>query len=170
MTLRFHRSRSGRERGIALLMGMVMLVVMTLVALVAIKLTASSVQVVGNSQFRQEATAAGQKAIEILISQLIDGTKPPSVQNIDVNMDGKPDFKVEFLTPVCMSYKPANPKVPGLPKECYGSGSTSLCYWTVWDIVATVSDISAGTGTTVTIHQGVRTIAGLDSALKACGA
>jgi Tfp pilus assembly protein PilX len=164
---------ASRQQGVVLLIGLVMLVIMTLVAVVAIRLTTASLQVVGNSQLEQEAVAAGQKAIENLISKPIDGTKQPADQFIDVNMDGKNDFKVVFAAPICKAYKAVDTTSAGLPKECYGSssggsGTLSLCYWTVWEIVATVTDIGIGSGTTATVNQGVRTIAGLDSALVAC--
>lgn len=160
-------SSLNRQRGVILVMGLIMLVVMTLIAVVAIKLTSSSIQVVGNSQFRQEAVSAGQKAIETVISSPITSSTP-EVQNIDVNGDGVSDFTVTFRPMVCKSYRAVDTTVAGLPKECYGSKTLgSLCYWTLWDVQADVTDVG-GLGVAVSIHQGIRTISGADSVLAAC--
>jgi len=159
-----------RQRGIVLLMGLIMLVVMTLIALVAINLSTSSIQVVGNSQFRQEALAAGQKAIETVISSSDFMTTAPRPQTIDVNMDGTPDFTVTFTpAPSCTYYAPIDPTQSGLPRECYGS-LDKVCFWTIWNITAVVTDSNAGTtGASVPVSQGIRTIAGLNAALANCG-
>ena len=50
-----------QQRGSTLLVGLIMLVLLTLVAVSAINSTTSSVQMVGNAQFREEATAAAKK-------------------------------------------------------------------------------------------------------------
>jgi len=159
------------QRGSTLLVALIMLVLMTLMAVSAMSTTTANIQVVGNAQFQEEAAAAGQRALETVLSTRDFLTIPPSAQNVDINLDGVADYVVAFEPPPrCVSYlaaSPANSPVP-LPLECAaGAGLGVTCYWTVWDITAKVSD--ATTGANMIIHQGVRTIAGLNAAVAFCG-
>jgi len=159
------------QRGSTLLVALIMLVMMTLMAVSAMSTTTANIQVVGNAQFQEEAAAAGQRALENVLSTRDFLTVPQVAQNIDINLDGVADYVVTFDPPPrCVSYltaNPANSPVP-LPLECSaGAGLGVSCYWTVWDITANVSD--ATTGANVVIHQGVRTIAGLNAAVAFCG-
>lgn len=156
------------QRGSTLVIALVMLVLLTLTAISAMNSSSSSIQIVGNAQFREEANAAAQQAIESVISNSNFQTAVPAPQNIDINGDGNNDYTVTFNpAPSCVSYVPVAPSDTNVPKICFGSVGT-LCYWTVWDITAQVTDIN-GSGATATVHQGVRTIAGLNAALVQCG-
>lgn len=156
------------QHGSTLLISLIMLVLLTLVAISAMNASSNSIQIVGNAQFREEANAAAQQAIENVISNSDFQTVAPAAQNIDINGDGNDDYTVTFSpAPSCVSYVPVAVNDANVPKICFGSIG-SLCYWTVWDITAQVSDIN-GSGTTTTVHQGVRTIAGLNTALAQCG-
>lgn len=156
------------QRGSTLLVALIMLVLLTLIALSSMNATTTSIQVVGNAQFREEANAAGQKAIENVISSSAFQATPPVPQDFDVNGDGVMDYTVTFdPAPSCVSYVPVSPADANVPAVCYGSVG-DLCFWTVWDVTAVVTDLH-GSGATSTIHQGVRTIAGLNAALTSCG-
>ena len=85
-----------QQHGSTLLVALIMLVLLTLVAVSAINSTTSSVQMVGNAQFREEANAAAQQAIEQVLSTPDFMTTPPVAQNIDVNRDGTADYTVTF--------------------------------------------------------------------------
>jgi len=165
-----------RQRGSTLLVALIMLVLLTLIALSAMKSTTSSIQVVGNAQFREEAKAAAQKAIESVIS---DGnfrnTPPvppigspfvcpndPSGWCVDVNGDGAFDYTVTFApAPSCLSAQQVDLNDPGVPSVCAAQGGIAVCFWTSWDIRAVVSDVN--TGASIVLHQGVKTIAGLNA-------
>lgn len=151
-----------------MLVGLIMLVLITLIAVSAIESSSSSIQVVGNAQFREEATAAAQQAIENVISSSAFTITPPAPQNIDINNDGTSDYTVTFSpTPSCSKYSAVDAATEvGLPKDCYGSGGP-YCFRTFWDVTAAVDD--ATTGAKVTVHQGVRMLVGLNAALTACG-
>lgn len=156
-----------QQRGSTLLVALIMLVLLTLIALSAINSTTSSIQVVGNAQFREEANAAAQKAIEKVISTGDFRTTPPASQSIDVNQDGVADYTVTFSpAPSCLSFRPVDPADTGVPSVC-ASSIGAVCFWTMWDIRAVVSDVK--TGASVVLHQGVKTIAGLDAAVVSCG-
>jgi type II secretory pathway pseudopilin PulG len=157
-----------QQQGSTLLVGMIMLILLTLIAVSAIESTTSSVQMVGNAQFREEATAAAQQAVENVISSSTFTTTPPSPQSIDINQDGSADYIVSFEAPSCSSYKAVNTAIESpLPKDCYGSPGMVLCYRTTWDIPAVVNDATTGAG--VSLHQGVKLLVGLNAALSSCG-
>lgn len=67
-----HLGRTGatpsKQRGATLIVALVMLVLLTLLSLSAMNSTTTSIQVVGNAQFREEANAAAQESIEKKIS------------------------------------------------------------------------------------------------------
>jgi len=154
------------QRGSTLLVALVMLVLLTLIAISAMSTTTASIQVVGNAQMREEAFAAGQRAIEAVISNANFKDIPPPPQNIDINLDGNPDYTVTFQpAPTCTSYRVvADSEKASLPSDCVGEFAT--CYWTTWDVTANVTDTA--TGANVVIHQGIRTVAGLNTAVNLC--
>jgi Tfp pilus assembly protein PilX len=158
-----------KQKGSTLLIGMIMLILITLIAVSAIQSTMSSVQMVGNAQFREEATAAAQQAIENVISNSNFTTSAPLQQDIDINNDTVTDFNVRFIpAPSCNKYAAVNTATePDLPEICYGSPGTNYCYRTTWDISAEVNDIR--TGAKVNLHQGVKILVGLNAALASCG-
>lgn len=158
------------QRGSTLLVGLVMLVLLTLVAVSAINSTSSSVQMVGNAQFREEALAAAQKAIENVLSTGDFRNNPPVSQTIYVNgeagVPGAAAYTVTFEpAPECRSFKPVDPTDPLTPLDC-ASSIGDVCYWTLWDVRAVVSD--PNTGASIAIHQGVRTISGLNAGVASC--
>lgn len=151
------------QRGSTLLVSLIMLMLLTLMAISAIESSTSGMQVVGNSQFRAEATAAAQQAIEKVVSSSAFTTISPSPQMIAMN---NTTYNVSFATPTCSQYKAVDTKTEvGLPVECYGS-TGALCYRTNWDISAVATDEK--TGTSVTVHQGVKVLVGLNAALLSC--
>ena len=151
-----------QQRGSTLLVALIMLVLLTLIALSAMKSTTSSIQVVGNAQFREEAKAAAQKAIELVLSNGDFRTTPPAQQSIDVSGDNVADYTVTFApAPSCLSRTSVLPGDPGVPAVCAAQGGLAVCFWTIWDISARVSDVN--TGASVVLHQGVKTIAGLNA-------
>jgi len=157
-----------KQRGSTLLVALVMLILLTMMAISAMTSTTSSIQVVGNAQFREEANAAGQKAIESVLSSSAFQTTPPAAQQVDVNGDAVMDYGVAFTpAPSCISFVAAKPTDNNLPAICVSSIG-AVCYWTLWDVTAVVTDLH-GSGATTTIHQGVRTIAGVNTALASCG-
>lgn len=156
-----------RQKGSVLVVGLIMLVLLTLIAVSSINSTTASIQIVGNAQFRDEATAAAQRAIENVISSSAFLSTAPTAQNIDVNGDGTADYTVTFSpAPACSYYRAVDTSAAGVPTICT-SEIGALCYWTVWDVTAVVNDTA--TGAQVTVHQGIRTIAGINAALASCG-
>lgn len=160
-------TKISQQRGSTLIVALIMLVLLTLIALSAMKSTTSSIQVVGNAQFREEARAAAQKAIELVLSDNSANNFrkiTPVPQNIDVNGDGTADYAVTFTPAPCwLSKTPVGQNDPGVPAVCAASGGLAICSWALWDITAVVSDVN--TGASVILHQGVKTITGLKDML-----
>ena len=166
------------QRGSTLIVALVMLMLLTLMAISAINSTTSSIQVVGNAQFREEANSAAQQAIEKVISSNFT-TNPiayATAASGTVSF-GAASYNVTVAVPTCTSSiaitnGELNSNV-ATDKPCFtgtgGSGSggifssggtpvstaQSWCFKQKWDILATVSD--AKTGANTTLHQGVFT-------------
>jgi Tfp pilus assembly protein PilX len=166
---RFHAT----QRGAALVVALIMLVVLTLFVLSVINMSTTNLRVAGNTQARNEALAATQQAIELVASR--DFTVAPAATTVavDINGDGSNDYTVAVDRPLCMNAVPIKTTeldvtLPG-DVACFASsastsagvvggtpGGNSLCANTQWDVRATVSDTGGtGTQTTVTIHQGL---------------
>ncbi len=155
---------AGKQRGAALVVGLILLTLITVMVVSAFNLSSTNVQSVGNMQLRDEAIAAANRGIELVMSSAF--TSAPAAQTVDVDIDndGIMDFHVDFAKPACVSAERiAGASVP--PSSMFlGSSfaaSTSDSYRTVWDLQADVSAFDQSTvahGTAVHVHQGVRVL------------
>jgi hypothetical protein len=143
-----------------LIVGLIMLVLITLLVTSAFTLSTSGLKSVGNMQSRDDAIAAGNKAIEQVVSSPFTNSPAGESINIDLNNDGITDYVVVLNTPTCVS----SAQIPGTtvaPSSLsLGSSfnpSTSNLYETVWDLDANVTDLN-GSGAAVRVHQGVRVL------------
>ena len=158
--------RLHRQRGITLVIALVMLVLLTLLALTSFNLGQSNLQVVSNMQARSEALAAARQTVEETISSprfiltptdsLAAPCGAPNKRCLDVNGDGTNDVTVA-LTP-----RPACVKARGVMNteldvtsveeagcalgaaQSFGvEGSVtgeSLCSDSVWELNAVATD------------------------------
>lgn len=155
------RRLSTSQRGATLIVGLIMLAVITLLVSSAFMLSSTNIKVVGNIQFRDEATAAANVALEQVITAFQGLNATPSAQTIQVNLnnDGTNFYSVA-ITPTCITSSvvgdgdglglKGDVETPGLS---VGNGNIAG-YITVWNIQATVSDNV--TGASVVVHQGLR--------------
>ncbi|KXS31008.1 MAG: putative transmembrane protein [Candidatus Gallionella acididurans] len=161
------------QRGSSLIVALVMLVLLTLIAVSAINSTSSSIQVVGNSQFHDEAGAVAQQAIEQVISSNFTIAPASSVISVDINDDGVIDYAGQVNAPTCTSSIPlTNSQLDptnSADQNCLSSGqltstgivgasgvmpaTQSWCAKQTWDIQASVS--ASNTGASTVVHQGV---------------
>lgn len=165
-----------RQRGSTLLTAVIILVLLTLIALSAMNSTTTSVQIVGNAQFKEEATTAAQTAIETVISS--NFTVAPAATTTTVAV-GAGSYSVTVDKPVCISsVKLLNGDLqesdPAF-KDCRTSDSLvntgilvqttestttavaslqSWCYQQQWDVRASVNDTTT-TQVSTAVHQGV---------------
>jgi type II secretory pathway pseudopilin PulG len=159
-----------KQRGSTLLVALVMLMLLTLIAFAAMNASTTSIQVVGNAQFREEAGAAAQKAIEGVISN--NFTANPVASSAVVNVGGT-NYVANVAVPTCKSSLPiTNAQLDAANPDdavCLGSGAAqnsgvmgasgtvstaqSWCYKQMWEVNATVAD--GDTGAQANVHQGV---------------
>ena len=130
-----------------------MLVLLTLVMTSAYMLSSGNLKAVGNMQFRDEAIAAANAAIEQIISSDFTTLPVSSTILVDIDQDGSDDYSVAVQTPVCVQAVPISGGVANLSGVTSGVPS-STDYNSVWDIEARVN--STTTGAAVIIRQGVR--------------
>ena len=151
---------TGSQRGATLVVGLIMLVLITLLVTSAFTVSTSGLKSMGNMQVRDEAIAAGNKAIEQVVSSPFTAAPAGETINVDLNNDGTTDYVVTFNTPTCVSASTI--AATGVAPSSISLGSTfnpttSNLYETVWDLDANVTDPN-GSGASVRMHQGVRVL------------
>jgi Tfp pilus assembly protein PilX len=150
------KQRQG-QRGAALVVGLIMLVLITIMLISALVLSTSNFRSVTNMQFREEAIAAANRAIDVVTSS--NFTLNPQVQQIlvDIDNNGTTDYSVNIAAPVCISATQAfgaDPSSLSLP----GAMTIASTWNTVWDIRATVAPTSNAGGASVVVRAGVRAL------------
>jgi len=153
-------SSGGNQRGAALIVGLIMLVLITVMATSAFSLSTGNLQAVGNMQSRTEAVAAGNHAIEQVLSSPFTASPQAEEVLVDINKDGTNDYKVSFVAPACISASQATSNEIPPSSSSLGTpfSSATIDYFeTVWDLSATVSDEHNG-GASVQIHEGVKVL------------
>lgn len=143
------------QRGATLVVGLVMLALITLLVTTAFTLSNTNLKSVGNMQFRNEALAAANKAIEQIAGSTF--TVTPTAQSIpvDINNDGTSDYTVAVLAPVCVRAAPAG--ITTRSSITLGTSMSQVTDWnTVWEIDASVTDPASGAS--VRARSGVRVV------------
>jgi hypothetical protein len=141
--------------GATLVVGLVMLVMMSLLLATAMNLSTASLKGMANMQFRSEAVAAANWALEQRLSSSFGSAPSPSEFDIDIDNDGAatPDYVVD-VTPACLRAQPLSSVAPSsllLP-----SLAVTSSWNTFWDIAAIVSSTGNNGGAAVEVHEGVR--------------
>jgi Tfp pilus assembly protein PilX len=165
----FHAPLSGSQRGLTLVVGLILLVLTTLIVLASFHLGRSNLSIVGNAQHRDEALGAAQQTIEAAVNSPQLTTSPGSVFTVpcagfpanslcyDVNADGVNDVVVQLVpTPTCVKSQPipltsldlnnANDQIcaAGVSQGSFGIGGASgnsSCSNTTWDVRAVARDL-----------------------------
>lgn len=157
-------ARYGRQRGMTLLVSMIMLMVLTLFAITAIRTGNVGFKIVGNQQAQKLMEAAAQQAIEQSISNLgnfdpvaVIAPGATTAQRVCVNASaGDPPAAIPPAT--CAS----GTQVDVMPVRCISTKRSQFdsltqpmaTYDNQWEIIATVTD--SLTGAKATYHQGVK--------------
>ena len=136
------------QRGVTLVIGLIMLVLLTLMVTTAFTLSNTNLKSVGNMQSRDEAIAAANKAIEQVLSSPFTAAPTAEEINVDINNDNTTDYVVSIATPVCIR---ASIETSATTSSItLGTGMSTVNSWnTIWDIEATVNDAKSGARTTV---------------------
>lgn len=165
---------ANRQRGIVLILSLIMLVVLTLLAVSAIRLSTVNLRTVANAQSRSEALSTAQRTIDCVLSNNF-ANNVASVTGIVTGpcaaplVEGGKNYTVVIAPPCLVRSAPvlnsALPPpdvtgkscVPGASHypECTcskGASTNSQCSDTVWQLQATST--SGWFGATVSITQG----------------
>jgi hypothetical protein len=155
------------QRGITMLVALIMLVMVTLLAVSSFRASNTNLKVVASAQGLGEATNAAQAAIDQVLSSGNFAADPATVAAtpipVDVNNSGTPQYSV-ILSPIprCLKSRPTNVSTLDianpLDQGCFGSSkigqpATSVCYESVWEVTANTTD--PVTQAQVTVRQGV---------------
>ncbi len=157
---------AGRQRGVTLLVTLIMLIMLTLFAVSAMNTSVTNLRMVGNMQVRAEALDAAQATLESAISTTAFAVTPANAlpnpcggtantRCTDLNGDGVPDLTTTLTpTPSCVQARPvkvAELNISSATSEdvaCLegqqqqsgvaGAASTgnSLCGNAVWNVTA----------------------------------
>lgn len=145
------------QRGAALVVGLIMLVLITIMLVSATVLSTSNFRSVSNMQFREESIAAANRAIEQVISSNFTAAPTAEEIEVDIDNDGDVDYVVDIDEPTCISAVQAfgaDPSSLSLPPVM-----TVASTWnTVWDIRASVNSDSNAGGAAVVVRAGVRAL------------
>jgi hypothetical protein len=110
-----------------------------------------------NMQFRSEAIAAANQAIEQVISSPFTTAPAAEAINVDIDNDTDTDYVVQVAVPQCVYAAQAfgaDPSSLSLP-----STMTVASTWnTVWDLDASVAGASNVGGAEVRVRSGVRVL------------
>ena len=153
ITRRLHRD----QRGATLIAGLILLAVVMLTVTTAFTLSSTNIKSVGNMQFRNQAIAAANKAIEQVISSPFTNSPTTEEINVDINNDGTSDYVVQISQPTCIRAALVPSSTSRKSSITLTGLSSGVAYYnTMWEIEAVVSD--AASGASVRVHQGVRVL------------
>jgi Tfp pilus assembly protein PilX len=167
------------QRGVTLVVGMIMLVLITLVVLASFHLGRNNLEIVGNAQQRNDALSSAQRTIEAAVNSPLLTSSPASIFPTpcsgwpantlcyDVNGDGTDDVVAQITpTPTCVKAQVIPLTSLSLtdpydqtcrtqqPQSCFGQGGAcndSSCGSSLWDIRAVAQNL-APNGTSAAIQ------------------
>ena len=174
-------SRPAAQRGMALVVGLILLALMTVMAITGFNIGRTSLDIVGNMQSRQSVIFAANSAIQEAISTTRLFQSPGAVflnpcagantRCFDVNGDDTDDIMVSLATPTCVQSQtipnaalklndPNDAACATGAAQTFGTEGTltgsSLCAGSVWEIVATATDLITEASVTVTEGASIR--------------
>ena len=177
---------AGRQRGVVLVIALIMLLAVTLMVVTASNLVQTNLKIVQNMESHELARFAALAAIEEAISSdrftdepgdvfLAKCNLTPNLKCYNFNGDPDEDFDdivVEVFEPSGVSVTPT----PNDELDVYGSEQEascflppavySMCAYSVWDFRATATDPL--TGARVSVRQGVSILTALNKIDTEC--
>ena len=152
-----------RQRGLVLIMSLIMLVVLTLLAVSAIRLSTVNLRTVANAEARHQALSTAQRAIDCLLSSNFSSNVAGVVSGTCAGTyaeSGK-NYTVVVARPCLVRSAPvlnvALNLADPVEKTCQkGSSAFSQCSDTVWQLRATSSSGWFGASIAITQGTGIR--------------
>jgi len=169
-----------RQRGVAMVIGMIMLVLITLLVVSAINSSSVNLRIAGNMQAEDGARAVAQQAVDQVMGASANFYPTPTginynsatktaqstTPNYDINNDGVNEYTVWVAAPVC---KVAAKEVPGRTADCINGARAGLYCWdTVWEVVGTATDSVTGVKQVITQGITIRFAPGFNPATVNC--
>lgn len=160
-------SRSS-QRGVVLVVALIMLLMVTLMAVSGFNLTQTNLQVVQNMESRELAVQAANSALEEAISSAKIVSSPAALFSTscgsanskcyDLNGDGDNDITVAVAVPSCVIVTAIKNDDLVMPRDstCFTSGVNSLCVNAVFELTATATDNLTGAQAVMTQGVGMR--------------
>jgi hypothetical protein len=161
------KSRAHAEKGMTMLIALVMLIVITLFVVSMVRLGNINAMIVGNMQAQKAVEAEAQQVVEVAVNSYqffkdaIEGTGswsiPSTAQITDAALwtnykplaatsaPARQADAIDILRPQCLYYEPATG---------YSALSGVAPQDTFWDVAVTASD--SRTGASAEIHQGIQ--------------
>jgi hypothetical protein len=148
-----------KQRGMTLLVALIMLVIMTLAAVLSFKLGRNNTLITGNQQARQATTDVAVAALEETISRPLFAQSPTASfgssneKSYDINADGTNDITVQLSPQPCIRSYVLLPVDPddASAQGCIGGAQQSFgveggsswgtnCADVIWEITAVATD------------------------------
>lgn len=171
---------SGRQRGIVLILSLIMLMVLTLIAVSAIRLSTVNLRSVANAQARTEAMSTAQRTIDLVLSSNFTDNIAGTASTVTVAEGGK-NYTVVIARPCLVRTVPVKNVDLDITKsddkKCLDTLSNpySACADTIWQIQATSTsgwfgaNVSITQGTGIRMDNGAVTVYANDSAYRCTG-
>lgn len=101
--------RARHQQGAVLIVGLIMLLLVTLIAVAAMRMSTTHVQVVGNEQFKAEAVTAANYALDLVVNNEdftdIDLSANPVTVSLSGDGDQAFEMSVQYTEPECSRYR-----------------------------------------------------------------
>lgn len=159
----------GNQQGIVLILSLIMLMVLTLIAVSAIRLSTVNLRSVANAQSRTEAMSTAQRTIELLLSTNFTENIAGTATTLTVSEGGK-NYSVVVARPCVVRTVPVQNTALDVTRaddlKCLDTTTNpfSACADTIWQLQATASSGWFGANVSITQGTGIRMDNGAASA------
>lgn len=152
-----HRLCGARQRGAALIIALIVLVLISLAVVSAFNLSSSNLKSVANVQYRSEAVAGANRAIEEVVSGSFLAALGTTInKDIDIDKNGSFEYQAKVAIPSCpVRVRRVALEAPSGYELSDGTSTLAGVYVADYQLTSTVSDTSL-TGASVSVVQGVR--------------
>lgn len=169
------------QRGVVLLVSLIMLIVMTLLATSAIRMATVNLRTINNLQARAEAMTAAQAALDRVMDTNFTDNINGTQQTLSIAIDASKSYNVAIARPCIAQVNPIKNIDLDISKtedqKCFDALSNpwSACSQTVWQVSATVNDgwfganIGIVQGTGIKMDNGAATVYSNDAATRCPG-
>lgn len=146
-------SSSRQEGGFTLVIALIMLLLITMMVSSSYSLSTTNIEGVGNQQWRAQALASADVALEQVVGSAFTSTPVAQSIDIDLNHDNARDYTVQVSQPSCLR---ATLATVAPPSSLLLPGISNSTWNTIWEMLATVDD--PVTGAAVRVRTGVRVL------------